>query len=160
MKFTGLSNSVFSNLVMSLGLEGLVVTDSIMKCCPIRWPSCPTNGGEWGGRRRGEGRRRRQVMAIEAALQECLLTRLAAAEPLSDDEGAVDEVADGGPGGLALAARGSGDGTIACVDARPPVGSEAVGDLAEDHGRADFLLTDVVKGHAVSGAFLGRAALW
>ena len=71
---------------------------------------------------------------------------MAAAEPLSDDESAVDQVADGGPGGLALAARGSGDGAIAGVDARPPVGAEAVGDLAEDHGRAVLLLTAVVGG--------------
>lgn len=50
---------------------------------------------------------------------EYLLTRLAAVEPLSDDEGSVDQVADGGPGGLALQARGSGDGAIAGVDAGP-----------------------------------------
>ena len=71
---------------------------------------------------------------------------MTAAEPLSDDESAVDQVVDGGPGGLALAARGSGDGAIAGVNARPPLGPEAVGDLAEDHGRADFLLTAVVGG--------------
>ena len=78
-----------------------------------------------------------------------LLTRLAAAEPLSDDEGSADEVADGGPGGLALPARGSGDGGIAGVDTRPPIGTEAVGHFPEDHGWADFLLAAVVNRHAV-----------
>lgn len=39
-------------------------------------------------------------------------TRLAAGERLGDNEGSAGEVADGGPGGLALEARGSGDGAI------------------------------------------------
>lgn len=37
-----------------------------------------------------------------------------------DSENAADEGADGVPGGLALQASGSGDGSIAGMDARPP----------------------------------------
>lgn len=58
----------------------------------------------------------------------------------------------GGPGGLPLSACGSGDGAIAGMDVRAPVGSEAVCHLTENHGRADFVLTGVVNRHAASGA--------
>lgn len=73
-----------------------------------------------------------------------LLTHPASVEHSGDGEASTDEGLDCGPGGLPLPACGSGYRAVAGVDARPPVGSEAVGHLAEDHGGADFLLTDVV----------------
>ena len=45
-----------------------------------------------------------------------------------------------------MAARGSGDGAIARMDARPAIGVEAVGHFAEDHTGADPPLTAVVGG--------------
>lgn len=81
-----------------------------------------------------------------------MLTVLAGYEQSGDGEGSADKVSDGGSGGLALAGRHSGDGAIACMYGRSPVGSEAVGDLAEDYGRADFLLAAVVgRRHAAVG---------
>ncbi len=69
-----------------------------------------------------------------------------------DGEAAVDEVADGIEGGLAFDAGGAGDGAVSGMDLRAPVGSEAIGDLAEDDGRPDFALGDVVGGrHAPVG---------
>lgn len=49
-------------------------------------------------------------------------------------------------GGLTLAACGSDDRTIAGMDARGPIGTESIGDLAESHRGAELLLIGVAVG--------------
>ena len=61
-----------------------------------------------------------------------------------DSEVAVDEVADGSPGGCPVQSCGAGDRSVSGVDFRPPLRPEAVGDLAEHDGGSDFLLRAVV----------------
>lgn len=84
------------------------------------------------------------IMQQEASIRSCSpgwLVRMVERWQGFSEEGLGDR-----PGGLTLAAWGSDDRTIAGMDARGPIGTESIGDLAENHRGAELLLIGVAAG--------------